>query len=75
LECARCHFFLSGAIATLSTVRAWMAPTCSMGIQSRVEARAHVSFKSWSISAPEEINTHSGKMAAAMATIDAEIAQ
>jgi hypothetical protein len=46
-----------------------------MGIQSRVEARAHHILKKLEHIGAEEIKAHSAKWLAAMATIDAEIAQ
>ena len=75
-EYSRCHFFLSGAIANAGTVRGMDGPH-SVPWAFRVELKREriISFRRLEHIGPEEINTHSAKWLAAMATIDAEIAQ
>jgi hypothetical protein len=68
--------FPSGAIANAGTVRGMDGPH-SVPWAFRVELKREriISFKRLEHIGPQEINTHSAKWLAAMAAIDAEIAQ
>jgi hypothetical protein len=68
--------FLSGAVANAGTVRGMDGPHHVPWV-FRVELKREriISFKRLEQVGPEDINTHSAKWLAAMASIDAEIAQ
>jgi hypothetical protein len=68
--------FLSGALANAGTVRGMEAPhRVPWAFRVELKRERIISFKRLEHIGPEEINTHSAKWLAAMATIDAEIAQ
>jgi len=68
--------FLSGAIANAGTERGMDGPhRVPWAFRVELKRERIISFKRLEHIGPQEINTHSAKWLAAMAAIDAEIAQ